>query len=458
MLTKHSYPLLVIYIIILFSCNNKKNTGGLKVGNVINNSVPDTVTLYPDNDVTIAAFTDGFISSNKQIFNVLPKKISVLKGNKGLKVTVNPAALIHDDGSAIEGNIKVTMIELTSSEDLFKSNAASVSNGRLLMSGGSYYLSMENKGRQIKIKEGHSLTVSFPKLKDNEMELFYGNRNSEGNMNWVRAEQSLQFNYNESYSAYNPPFPDTAETNPFTSKYPLFDSPESKVIFDGRPVTLKKMVEELQKKGIDKNIDTVYFTWKDMKRFDNIEGKYKIITWKKYRVISCKDLEAEKDSMVKVKKVKQQIELANKKYREEWQKYNDENVLTGQIQKYYAPSAITKLGWINCDRFYNNPQNAEVLLELPITFKKPVIQYFIIYKSFNGMVNGKLGLDSLSKYRLQNLPEGQPVTLIAFTKNNGQLYHSKQDFVIQKNMPVKLEFKNISVEELTKMFGKNVKV
>jgi hypothetical protein len=56
------------------------------------------------------------------------------------------------------------------------------------------------------------------------------------------------------------------------------------------------------------------------------------------------------------------------------------------------------------------------------------------------------------------LPVGESVTLIGFSKSNGQIFHCKEDFVIRKKQPIALEFKNIQPEEMVKMFGKNVRI
>jgi hypothetical protein len=119
---------------------------------------------------------------------------------------------------------------------------------------------------------------------------------------------------------------------------------------------------------------------------------------------------------------------------------------------------VTQLGWINCDHFYNSPQDSDVEFELPITLNDPVIRYFLIYRSFNGLINGELEKGKNSKYLLSKLPEDEPVTLIAFTKSNGQLFQCREEFVTQKDKTVQLNFKNISPEELTRMFGKNVRI
>ncbi|WP_462220047.1 hypothetical protein, partial [Ferruginibacter sp.] len=153
----------------------------------------------------------------------------------------------------------------------------------------------------------------------------------------------------------------------------------------------------------------------------------------------------------------QKKEMEKRKREDALEKWQPKN-LAGQIQKYYNPSAITNLGWINCDRFYQYSPPAEIEIDLPITFNKGTIQYFVIFKNFNGLINGKLEFSEGENISLKNLPAGESITLIAFTKNNGQLFHCKEEFVIQKNKPVKLYFKNIYAEEMNKIFGKNVRI
>lgn len=458
--TQRAYAMFVLCTFILFSCSSKKETSK---GSEVAATIADTSSVQLENAIDIADYSNSFIANATQKFTVVPRQTTVLKANKGLKVTVNPAALEKADGSAVEGKIEVSIIELTTSEDLFKSNAATVSNGRLLASGGSYFIGMESEGQKLQLKKGNSLQVNFPKLKDAEMELFYGNRDSQGNMNWIKAAQPLIFNTEEmDYSSYKPPYPDTAKYRPYKSKYTLYESTESKVIFGNREMPIKEMVSILQKRGVDKNIDSIYLSFDEgyyngcfRNSYPNSHRPYK---YKVYRVISCKELEAEKDSLAKEQKIADMKHAANKKYEEEWERQNKENSLAGRLEKYYAPSSVTKLGWINCDRFNDDQEKTEVQLDLPITFTHPQIEYFIIYKSFNGLMNGKLNSTGNQKYVLSNLPVGQAVTVLAFTKNNGQLYQCKEDFVIAKNQSLKLGFKNISAAEMNTIFGKNVRI
>ena len=452
--------LCVLTTLVLFSCNNKKSNN-TATGNNVSATRYDTVNVLPDEPLNINALNAVYIEGATQHFTAADKKVSVIKARQGLRLTVNPAVLEKEDGSPIDGRIDISVIELTNNDDLFRSNAATVSNGRLLISGGSYFVEMECHGQKLKIKKGNSLPMEFPKLKDKEMELFYGNRASTGNMNWIKASQplafsqSVAFNTSRNYTPYNPPYPDNFTAIQYKSKYHLYDSLESKVIFLNKKMTVREMVDLLQKRGVDKNIDTVTF----YPPYNNYRD-YNFYTYslKKYRVISCKEIEAEIDTLAKIEKMDDLRQAANQKYRDEWGRINEANSLTGQLQKYYSPTAVTQLGWINCDRFYESPLDTDIQCELPITINQPQIQYFLIYKSFNGLMNGTMERGSNSKYLLPKLPAGEQVMLIAFAKSNGQLFQCKEEFVVQKNKTVQLNFKNITAEEMTRMFGKNVRI
>ncbi len=456
MSTQRIYFSVVLCFFIATSCSNKK-TRSAEVTSITSSKNFDTVAVLPDETLDIAGYNTAFTNNITQKFTVVPQKISVITGRKGLKVTVNPSVLEKEDGSAVDGKIKVKIIELTSSDELFKSNAATVSNGKLLASGGSYFIGMECNGQKLRIKKGKSLQMEFPQIKDDEMELFYGQRDVTGSMNWVKAGIGLkQQEANDLMFTDSNRFSSAAFLSSFAydekKELKLYKTLTDEVYYYNKKMTIKEIVDTINRHSKKIYIDTVY-TWpKELAKLPKslrVDTNYLNAVYgprKQFLLKTCRDLQEEKERLAKQKAIRDSLNAA-------WQPQS----LAGQIQKYYAPSAITALGWINCDRFYYSPQNTEVPLELPITFNNPEVDYFIICKSINGLMNGRLGKNTNGRYVLSNLPEGLAVTLVAFTKNNGQIFQCKEEFVIQKNKPVQLNFKNISPEEMTKIFGKNVR-
>ena len=140
---------------ILFSCNNKKEKTITK-GTGEQAILYDTVTASVSEIFNISQYNTGFNNAATQQFSVSAKRISIVKASKGLSVVVNPSALEKEDGSPVDGKISVSIIELTNSNELFRSNAATESDGRLLASGGSYFIGMECNGRKLRIKSGQN--------------------------------------------------------------------------------------------------------------------------------------------------------------------------------------------------------------------------------------------------------------------------------------------------------------
>ena len=456
---KKNYLLLLAVILFVISCQNKKAKQHIN-HNIVSATSIDTVQTNYAEAASVSAYNDAYTSSITQKFIVKQKSVTVLTGKKGLKVTIDPADLETEDGRPVNGNISVEMVELTTSEDLFKTNAATMSNGKLLASGGSYFIGMECNGKKLKLKGKRAIKMEFPQLKEEEMELFYGDKDTEGNINWVKAEQPLSFNTTPDNTAvraaYNPPYPDNEQRKRYKSKFKLYKKLTDTVYYRDKLMSLENLIHTLKSNGVDKNIDTLLIPAYDFYYGLDYNRNYEYDTIKRYRIVSGKDIEDDIAYRAAEKKITAERDEANRKYNAEWWKNNDDGTLESKIQRYYAPSAVSKLGWINCDRFYQYPQQIETPVELPTLFTKADIQYFLIFKSFNGLMSGRLMKNAKEEYVLPNLPQGERVTIVAFAKQNGQVYNCSEDFTIVPGKKIKPDFKEVSTDEIKKMFGSNV--
>lgn len=175
--------LLVIMVIGLTSCDNQQ-------------TISDTVDNKPIVDKKIdfkaeMGKLNDFLKKYEepsQTFKISASKPVQVKGKQGTIISVNPADLITKSGQPLGKNIEVELKELSNQDQLLRANAQTVSNGQLLVSGGAYYINMTSDGQQLKLKTGKNLKVEFPKLSDDTMNLFYGQRDSLGKMNWSLVE------------------------------------------------------------------------------------------------------------------------------------------------------------------------------------------------------------------------------------------------------------------------------
>jgi len=107
-----------------------------------------------------------------QKFNVSAQKPSSVKGKQGTVIFINPDDLTTTNGEAVSGSIEVELKELTNQKQLLNANATTSSNGKLLVSGGAYYINMSAAGKPLKLKSGKTLSVEFPQITTEKMGLF----------------------------------------------------------------------------------------------------------------------------------------------------------------------------------------------------------------------------------------------------------------------------------------------
>lgn len=442
---------LLLFTLFIVSCNNQKEKNQPVKGLHVSVSEEPGITDTHD-EVNTESYINGFAASATQQFTVPHERISVVTGKKGLKITIDPSRLVKEDGSAVDGKINVQMIELTNSLDLFRSNTATISDGRLLASGGSYFIGLECSGQQLKLKTKSSLQVSFPVIDKNEMQLFYGERDSNGSMNWkiagVLLEQQpeeVMFTDTNRFEVNNiPPVLSEIELNK------VFKSLDESVYYYNTKMTLQKLVDTLNAKKAKVFIQTISYWPKNLPTDVVLDTNYLISVYgpqKQYILRTCSSMEAEQKEKLKMMAARDSALSA-------WKPRS----LAGQIQKYYAPAALTKLGWINCDRFNDRQNQMDVEVDLPIAFNKSRVDYFVIFHSFNGLVSNRATVTDSAKMILMNMPQGEKVTLVAFTKKNGLFYQLKESFVIGKNRNIAAGFSAITETELKNIFAGNVKI
>lgn len=138
-----------------------------------------------------AAFLDE-VDELTQRFTVSSNQSSVIVGEKGSKLRIDPQVLKTTDGSPLGATIEVELKELKTTSDFLRANVPTVCDGMLLVSDGAFYLNMTSNGKPLEIMEGESISVEFPSDATEPMELFYGERNALGQFNWERANSALE--------------------------------------------------------------------------------------------------------------------------------------------------------------------------------------------------------------------------------------------------------------------------
>jgi len=129
-----------------------------------------------------------------QFYTVPAHEAKDVKGKAGTVISVNPDDLTTLTNEPVDKGIEVELKELTNQQQLLKTNAQTVCNGKQLVSGGAYYINLKSQGQPVKLKPGRALAIKFPNLTDAPMSLFSGYRDSLGQMQWKQRNQTFKPN------------------------------------------------------------------------------------------------------------------------------------------------------------------------------------------------------------------------------------------------------------------------
>lgn len=173
-----------------------ENTPGSEKNNSVDKRIDPSVKVVESSQpaslkTEAKKFCDFFKTYEEpsQFYDVPAHQVKEVKGKAGTLILVNPDDLTTLQNEPVDNKIEVELKELTNQEQLLKTNAQTVCNGKLLVSGGAYYINLKSEGKPLKLKSGKSLSVKFPKLTDAPMTLFAGYRDSLGQMQWQQRKQ-----------------------------------------------------------------------------------------------------------------------------------------------------------------------------------------------------------------------------------------------------------------------------
>jgi hypothetical protein len=185
-------PITVILLICIIStvCCKKKSKLSTTTSNLIQDSTTSQ-TVLPINRAEMDAYLHNQ-DKTSQFFSVLANKQTLVKGAKGTQLIINPSDFEYENGTPILNvdAIQIELKELLTIGDLIEANAQTVSNGTPLISYGSYYVNATANGKKLRLKKGKELLMNVGNVPNN-MSLYYGQRDSLGNMNWELSENRL---------------------------------------------------------------------------------------------------------------------------------------------------------------------------------------------------------------------------------------------------------------------------
>lgn len=123
--------------------------------------------------------------ADKQDFSVSATSSQTIVGTEGTQITVPANAFVDMDGNPVTGPVDVSLIEVYKKSDMVINAKPTISDGKVLVSGGEFSISATAGGNVVRIADGKTLSVSVPATtNDPDMGIFIGSTDDSGNFDW----------------------------------------------------------------------------------------------------------------------------------------------------------------------------------------------------------------------------------------------------------------------------------
>jgi len=473
--------LLFSIIAILFGCTN--NLGKNDGDNGNKSSAKNDTTVNSVNDVLLK------LSSQTKTFIIDPTKEIVLKGDEGTAIYVPANIFEFEDGSVPKDSIRIQLKESYSLSSMIGNNLSTLSNEKLLQTAGMVNVTAMADGKKLSIKNGQSYVVGFPKKdKSKTMELFYQEKVGNTDSTWVTAD-------NLSLKMVDTVYPFSRDTSSldidnlpdelydyYFSNYCLHTLTFAFLYFKGQDRTIFDYFRDT--KVVPRNIAKDFYDNKwYIPFYVNIDKNGKIVNIRVCKEYMGNDPNIIKYNEIALKNAKEllensppfDIESYNKKESEKikfnfdyvftfegYRKVNKERYNARFIKKYskyidkaiekidkgdldYYMFEVTKLGWINCDKFWDTKEDKINYVVKTSSPKNSKIQ--IVFTGINSIMNG--GLEG-EDFVFHNIPINQKIKVIGISFVNGKPMMSINETTVNKTAFELKGFNEFTLSQLDK--------
>lgn len=402
----------------------------------------------PDAAVLIRDFYTA-IKKEGQSFSIPADRDTAITGKEGTQLKIKAFTFSGRTGLIRSGRISITLTEYYQYDDIIAAKLNTVSGGRQLVTGGMVHIQAEMNGLPLQVDPVRTIELKIPTDNyDQDMELFVdatssapteflgrqrfdttqaGTVRDGSNVNWIPAGQSQRLFGNENASSI-----DVIDLSaaPYRVSYRKHKT-VGKFFYDEWPgFDEKTLKEELYKR---------YGTYYDKIKLRKA-GKREI-----REIIEERNMDFDQAS-------RSGLVTAYDSARYFKQKNKDSAYYSRQLKlaKYYR-FEITSLGWINCDRFYNDRRP---LTELTINLGEGYdAGDFVTHLVFPRLRSVMIGHYRGSYIQFRSIPEDEPVQLVSVGIKDGKVVSTITPYVVGIKNPKTPVFEETSPEAFRQKLG-----
>jgi hypothetical protein len=392
-------------------------------------------------------------------FEISPTTDTLIFGDKGTGIFIESNSLQFKDGSTPTSTIKIELKEYYSISDILSKNLSTISNGRLLETGGMINIQAFSDGKELELKNGKEVIIHFPKDDSKSGMQLFSESQSDSKTDAIEwKEEPMTVGY------------EIDTITPFIIKYKDLDS-EYMELTDGTNIwnwLEDNIVLTTKERDYVRFRDVrITFDVSKLGKVTNVKlgkGFDRKICKRLVKIIeetpSLKPFKRSGNPIVMECSVLFEINFIPPKYKENtnylktiegnYPDFGNKSINEiDQVELNYYILNSAKLGWLNCDRFVDDPSPK---VTMNVKLKKPQDHKVkLIYKDLKSVLIPRI--KGKTQY-FEGIPENKDVTLMIIRQTKGKLEMSITQHQTKDGNINQFKFKEYTMSELKKELEK----
>ncbi|MBA4197614.1 MAG: hypothetical protein C0459_08680 [Chitinophaga sp.] len=400
-------------------------------------------------------------------------KDTVIIGSKGTTLYLPKDVFTFSDGTSPKGKISIQLKECFSFPEMVRENLTTMTDNQLLETRGMIYVAAFSDNKELQIKNGKSYIIHFPKdttEKNKIMNLYFGSKDKDENINWNIDTQSIlkpTAKINETSWTYSCTWKEEQDYFTFRDDTAMNLHLYFSKTFDNKKLSLG---DKLLKKNylfsftktkngdlIDKKVTEVADEYFSTKPVETPEiDKYVIQFFNSIPALNpnfCKDAPDKTQGSIRIgfnylpdyRNKEDYNNLFNQKY----SVFKNQKIKTmNEAELNYYIFSSSKLGWINCDFFWETKDEKIDYIVKVNPNSKPNIK--LIFKQAKSIMAGNLEGD---KYIFKNVPIDQEIKIVAVAFNGSKPLLSVSETKTSKQIFDKFQYADFTITDLERQLN-----
>lgn len=399
----------------------------------VNKQAFETKGPKPNAQTSLKLFFDE-LEKEEQTFYIQADRDTTLIAKEGTQLVI-PANTLYRKTNVAKGRVTITMREYYKNEDIVAAKLSTTSNGKQLVTGGMVHIIAEQDGEPVTVAPQKTITINMPADKyDTRMQLFKGIE-TPGETNNQQAPDWMPVNTFSAADNDQHGFVtmlNINEVDPFSVSYGDKTTARFRVN-SNLNIPKQELIAQLKKRF------GTYYDIIKLKRYRKSKSGVKSQLYSQFIIDS---IEVDVLKLLKTKKVTKEDSLRYMILLKERAAYVQKQMAMHNTYSF----ALTGFGWINCDRFSDDP-GPKVTFVARLDKNSDANNYvsMLVFKRYQSVLRGyNSGGRNISFY---GVPADEPAVLITVTINDDKVVSNIQPVTTANTAVSNLVFEPITPEQ-----------